>query len=190
MFIALNNSAVEGILVFGDVKQQKAIYRAEWPPHRSADVYYDTPPVMMGAKNGDKDLSPAHLKGKAIGVQTRTMYERYVAEHFAVSVMKTYQTQDEAFADLTAGRVEYAPVDLPAAQAFLKTSQGSTCCEVKGVLPYDAEIFGIGAAGGIREGDIELKAKLNAALKALREKGQYDKITRAYFDYSILPPQP
>src|SRR5687767_4125436 len=131
------------------------------------DAYYTTPPVLMGTKNGDKDLSPAHLKGKAIGVQTGTMYERYVREHFAVSVMKTYQTQDEAFADLTAGRVEYAPADLPAAQAFLKTPQGSTCCEVKGVLPYDAQIFGIGAAGGIREGDIELKAKLNAALKAL-----------------------
>ncbi len=154
------------------------------------DVYYNTPPVVIGAKNGDKDLSPAHLKGKAIGVQTGTMYERYVAAHFAVSAMKTYQTQDEAFADLTAGRVEYAPTDLPAAQAFLKTPQGSTCCEVKGVLPYDAEIFRIGAAGGIRKGDIELKAKLSAALKAVREKGLYDKITRTYFDYAILPPQP
>jgi polar amino acid transport system substrate-binding protein len=62
---------------------------------------------------------------------------------------------------------------------------------MKGVLPFDAEIFGgLGAAGGIRKGDIELKAKLNAALKVVREKGLYDKITKAYFDYTILPPQP
>src|SRR5687767_5702608 len=73
------------------------------------DVYYNAPSVMMGSKTGDQDLSPVHLKDKAIGVQGGTMYERYVAKHFVRSVMKTYQTQDEAFQDLTAGRVDYAP---------------------------------------------------------------------------------
>jgi ABC-type amino acid transport substrate-binding protein len=35
-----------------------------------------------------------------------------------------------------------------------------------------------------------LKERLNAALKAVRESGLYEKITKAYFDYDILPPQP
>jgi polar amino acid transport system substrate-binding protein len=152
------------------------------------DVYYDTPSVMIGTKTGDKDISPAHLKDTAIAVQTGTIYERYVAKHFDGSVMKTYQTQDEAFQDLTAGRVEYAPGDFPAMEAFLRTPQGSACCEIKGILPFDAEIFGVGAAGGIRKGDTELKARLNTALKAVRESGLYEKITKAY--YGILPPQP
>jgi polar amino acid transport system substrate-binding protein len=154
------------------------------------DVYYDTPSVMIGAKTGDKDISPDHLKDKAIAVQTGTIYERYVAKHFDGSVVKTYQTQDEAFQDLTAGRVEYAPGDYAAMEAFLRSSSGSACCEIKGVLPYDAEIFGAGAAGGIRKDDTELKARLNAALKAVRESGLYEKITKAYFGYGILPPQP
>lgn len=154
------------------------------------DVYYDTPPVMIGAKTNDKDISPANLKNKAIAVQTGTMYERYVAKHFVGSVVKAYQTQDEALQDLTAGRVEYAPGDYPAMEAFLRSPPGSACCEIKGVLPYDAEIFGAGAAGGIRKGDTELKARLNAALKAVRESGLYEKITKTYFDYGILPPQP
>jgi polar amino acid transport system substrate-binding protein len=154
------------------------------------DAYYTTPAVMIGAKTGDKDISPSHLNGKAIAVQTGTMYEPYLAKHFDGSVMKTYQTQDEAFQDLTAGRVEYAPGDFPAVQAFLKTPQGSACCEIKGVLPFDAEILGSGAAGGIRKGDDKLKSRLNAALKAVIETGLYDKITKAYFDYDILPPQP
>jgi polar amino acid transport system substrate-binding protein len=154
------------------------------------DVYYDAPSVMIGAKTGDKDISRARLKDKAIAVQTGTIYERYVAKHFDGSVMKTYQTQDEAFQDLTAGRVEYAPGDFPAIEAFLRTPQGSACCEIKGILPFDTEIFGAGAAGGIRKGDTELKARLNAALKAVRESGLYEKITKAYFDYGILPPQP
>jgi polar amino acid transport system substrate-binding protein len=155
------------------------------------DVYYDAPSVMIGTKTGDKDISQAHLRGKAIAVQTGTIYERYVAKHFDGSVVKTYQTQDEAFQDLTAGRVEYAPGDYPAIQAFLRTPTGSACCEIKGVLPFDAEIFGgLGAAGGIRKGDTELKTKLNAALKAVKELGLYEKITKAYFGYGILPPQP
>jgi polar amino acid transport system substrate-binding protein len=154
------------------------------------DVYYDTPPVMIGAKTGDKDISPPHLKDRAIAVQTGTMYERYVAKHFDGSVVKTYQTQDEAFQDLTAGRVEYAPGDYPAMEAFLKTPPGAACCEIKGVLPFDPEVFAIGAAGGIRKGDTELKAKLNAALKAVRESGLYEKISKTYQDYGILPPQP
>ena len=154
------------------------------------DVYYNTPSVMIGAKTGDKDISPSHLKDKAIAVQTGTMYEPYVAKHFDGSAVKTYQTQDEALQDLTAGRVEYAPGDYPAMQAFLRTPPGAACCEIKGVLPYDAEIFGAGAAGGIRKGDTELKARLNAALKTVRESGLYGKITKAYLDYGILPPQP
>ena len=154
------------------------------------DAYYTTPSVMIGAKTGDKVISPTHLKGKAIAVQTGSIYERYVAKNLAGSTMKSYQTQDEALQDLTAGRVDYASGDYPAMEAFLRTPQGSACCELKGELPFDLEIFGPGAAGGIRKGDAELKARLNAALKAVIESGLYDKITKAYFDYGILPPQP
>jgi polar amino acid transport system substrate-binding protein len=152
--------------------------------------YYHTPSVMIGAKTGDKDISPAHLKDKAIAVQTGTMYERYAAKHFDGSPVKTYQTQAGAFQDLVAGRVDYLMGDFPAVDALLRTPQGSACCELKGELPFDAEIVGRGAAGGIRKGDTELKARLNAALKAVRESGLYEKITKAYFDNGTLPPQP
>jgi polar amino acid transport system substrate-binding protein len=152
------------------------------------DVYYTTPPVMIGTKTGDKDISPSHLQGTAIAVQAGTMYEPYLAKHFAGSLVKTYQTQDEAFQDLTAGRVDYVPTDFPAAQAFLKTPEGSACCELKGQLPIDVEIFGPGAAGGIRKGDTELKARINAALKAVKASGLYEEITKAYSGYGILLP--
>jgi polar amino acid transport system substrate-binding protein len=153
------------------------------------DVYYTTPSVMIGTRTGDKDISPSHLQGKAIAVQAGTIYDGYAAKHFPGSQVKTYQTQDEGFQDLTAGRVDYAPADFPAAQAFLRTPQGAACCELKADLPFDLEIFGgSGAAGGIRKGDTDLKARINAALKAVKESGSYEKITKAYSDYGILPP--
>jgi polar amino acid transport system substrate-binding protein len=151
------------------------------------DVYYVTPSVMIGTRSGDRDISPAHLKTKIIGVQTGTMHERYLAKYFVSSTVKSYQTQDEVLQDLTAGRVDYVQGDYSALQAFLRTPEGSRCCELKGELPKDVEIFGPGAAGGIRKGDTKLKAKLNAALKAVKKSGLYDKITKAYPDSGILP---
>ena len=56
---------------------------------------------MIGVKNSDMDLSPIHVAGKIIGVQSGTMHERYVDKYFASkSVIKRYQTQDEANEDL------------------------------------------------------------------------------------------
>lgn len=154
------------------------------------DVYYATPSVMIGAKTDDKEISAAHLRDKAIAVQTGTMYERYVTKHFADSVVKIYQTQDEALQDLNAGRVDYALGDYPALHAFLRTPEGTACCELKGVLPFDVDIFGAGAAGGIRKMDVELKEKLNAAIRAVRASGLYEKINKSYSNYGIMPPQP
>ena len=72
-----------------------------------SNMYYDTPTVIVGAKNGDLDISPEHLKGKTIGVQVSTIHERYVQKYFSGSELKTYQTQDEANNDLAAGRIDY-----------------------------------------------------------------------------------
>src|SRR6478672_13595790 len=39
-------------------------------------MYYNTPTVLIGAKDGDKDISPDHLAGKTIGVQVSTIHQR------------------------------------------------------------------------------------------------------------------
>ena len=150
------------------------------------DVYFDTPVVLIGAKDGDKDISPAHLRGKAIGVQTGTMHQRNVEKYYgAVSTIKIYHTQDEANQDLTAGRVDYVELDGLAADSYLKTEQGSRCCELKGEITYDNEIFGGGVGGGVRKDDAALKARLNAAIKAVRASGECDAITKKYFTIDI-----
>jgi len=68
-------------------------------------MYYNTPTVIIGAKDGDKDITPAHLADKTIGVQVSTIHQNYVQKYFGdKSKVKTYQTQDEANQDLAAGR--------------------------------------------------------------------------------------
>ncbi|MFZ5673720.1 MAG: transporter substrate-binding domain-containing protein [Pseudomonadota bacterium] len=144
-------------------------------------MYYNTPTVIIGAKNGDKDISPEHLKGKTIGVQVSTIHQKYVEKYFgAGSTIKTYQTQDEANNDLAAGRLDYVQADGSALDTYLKTDQGAACCELKGAVPEDAEILGEGVGGGIRKEDTELKAKLDAAIGELAKSGEINKITEKY----------
>lgn len=145
------------------------------------NMYYNTPTVIIGAKNGDTDITPEHLKGKTIGVQVSTIHQKYVDKYFgAGSTIKTYQTQDEANNDLAAGRLDYVQADGSALEAYLKTDQGAACCEMKGAVPEDAEILGEGVGGGIRKEDTELKAKLDAAIAALAKSGEINKITEKY----------
>jgi polar amino acid transport system substrate-binding protein len=147
-----------------------------------SDMYYNTPSMLIGANNGDKDIAPDHLKGKIIGVQVSTTHERYAQKFFgaAGAEIKTYSTQDEANNDLAAGRLDYVQADASALDAFLQTDQGKACCESKGMVPEDAETLGSGVGAGIRKEDTALKDKLNAALAALAAAGKFTELTAKY----------
>jgi polar amino acid transport system substrate-binding protein len=154
-------------------------------------MYYRTPSLMAGPRNGDMDITPEHLKGKIIGVQVATTQERYAQKFFgAGSTIKTYQTQDEVNNDLAAGRLDYAQADAAPLDAFLQTDVGKACCESKGVVPHDAETLGEGTGAGIRKEDTALKEKIDAAIAALANDGTLAKITAKYeglADQIILP---
>lgn len=147
------------------------------------DMYYNTPTVIIGAKHGNKDISPEALKGKTIGVQVSTIHQNYVQKYFGGgSTIKTYQTQDEANNDLAAGRLDYVQADGSALDAFLQTDQGKACCELKGQVPDDPEVLGQGVGGGVRKEDTALKEKLNAGIKSVAAEGGFKTITEKYPD--------
>jgi polar amino acid transport system substrate-binding protein len=109
-----------------------------------------------------------------------------VKKHFTEAAeIKEYQTQDEANQDLAAGRIDATQADSIALDAFLKTEQGMACCDLKGNVAEDMEILGPGVGAGLRKDDAELKGKINAAIKAIRENGKYDEITKKYFSFDI-----
>ena len=146
------------------------------------NMYYNTPSMIMGAKNGDMDITPAHLKGKTLGVQVSTTHQNYAEKYYAESTIKTYQTQEEANQDLFSGRLDYVQADSAALDAFLKGESGAACCESKGIVAEDVTILGLGAGGGVRKEDTALKDKLNAAISALAVDGTIQKITEKYPD--------
>ena len=147
--------------------------------------YYDTPPAIIGPKDGDKDTTPDHMKGKMLGVQVSTGHERYATKYLVPSgvELKTYSTQDEANNDLAAGRLDYVLANSSALYDFLDTDQGKGCCELKGIVEKpkdDPGIYGEGVGVGLRKEDTALKDKLNAAITAIAKAGTFDTLTSKY----------
>jgi len=147
-----------------------------------SDMYYNSAAVIIGAKTGDLDFSPEHLSGKTIGVQGATTHQNYIDKYYVPkgATTKAYQKQDEANADLAAGRVDYLMADGVALRDYLLSDEGKACCELKGAVPVDIEILGAGVGVGLRKEDTALLDKINAAIKVLAAKGVFEELTKKY----------
>jgi len=151
-----------------------------------SDPYYNTPAVIVADKNLDVDPSPASLAGKIIGVQASTTHQSYANAYFeAESELRVYQTQDDANQDLVAGRIDAIQADSIAMADFVASEAGA-CCEIKGAVATDEAILGRGVGAGVRKGETELLAALNAGIAAVIENGTHAEITARYFTTSIL----
>jgi polar amino acid transport system substrate-binding protein len=158
-----------------------------------SDMYYNSASVIIGPKGGDKNIAPEAFKGKTIGVQGATTHANYAEKYFlpAGATIKPYKGQDEANADLAAGRVDVVQADGVTLGSFLASAEGA-CCEVYGAVPVDIAILGPGVGVGLRKEDTALKDKINAAIKALSANGTFETLTAKYKlqDGLTLPPKP
>ncbi|PWW01428.1 amino acid ABC transporter substrate-binding protein (PAAT family) [Hoeflea marina] len=150
-----------------------------------SDMYYNTPAVIVAAKDSDIKPTPEGLAGKILGIQASTTHQAYAQAHFeGKTELKVYQTQDEANQDLIAGRIDATQADSIALADFVNSEAGA-CCEIKGAVANDPAILGAGVGAGLRKGDEDLKAKINEGIAAILADGTYDKITSKYFTTSI-----
>ena len=83
------------------------------------------------------------------------------------------------------GRIVGGERSCVAMDAFLASDAGKACCAVVGAVADDPAILGAGVGAGVRKGDEELKAKLNAGIAKILEDGTYETITKGYFASSI-----
>lgn len=141
------------------------------------DPYFHTGIILIG-KKGD-DISVADLKGQPIASQRSTVASQYLQDEHAEADVKLYDTQDNAYLDLTSGRVRAMMSDKVTGIDWLKTDAGKNY-EVKGQeISTDEDAMGI----AFRKGD-PLVAKFNKALAELKDNGTYDQITGSYFGTS------
>ncbi|MNJ29509.1 Histidine-binding periplasmic protein precursor [compost metagenome] len=147
------------------------------------DPYYSNKQQFIAPKNVDFKTDDASLAGKTLGTQRATQAAIWLDDHggmdgkFKVSL---YDTQENAYLDLTSGRVDALLADKYANYDWLKSEAGKNY-EFKGEPVNESDKVGI----AVRKGDNELRNKLNAALKEIVADGTYEKINNKYFPFSI-----
>ncbi len=150
-----------------------------------AGPYYREPARFYGPKGSGLEDTPASLTGKKVGVLRATILEKYLRKHFPDVDLRTYPSQEEVYLDLSARRLDAGFAAGSAVQfGFLGKDAGKDF-EFFGDSHYDGEIFGLGSGMAVRKEDTQLKDRMNAALKTIRENGAYKAVNDKYFSFDI-----
>lgn len=152
------------------------------------DKYYNTPGQFVVPKTGPlTDVSPAGLKGKTLGAQSSTISANYLTDLYAPAgvTVKLYATQDEADADLAAGRLDAMLADKLVAYQWLEKTDDGKCCQFTGEPITDLKYYGEGIGIAVRKGDDELRMAFNKAIAEIIADGSYKSINEKYFPFSI-----
>ena len=118
-------------------------------------------------------------------MQRGTTYNDFMDGEMPGVELKLYGTQDEVYLDLTAGRIDAAFADsIAISDGFLATDAG------KGYALFgrdytETKYFGVGAGIGVRKGEEALRDSFTAAIKSIRDSGEYKAINNTYFPVDI-----
>lgn len=144
------------------------------------EPYYTNGLQFVARKGQDFSTDKAALKGKVVGAQRATIAGTWLEENLGDTVeVKLYDTNENAYLDLTSGRVEAVLADKFVNWEWLKSDAGKDF-EFKGEPVFDNDKIGI----AVRKGD-PLLEKLNTALKEIVADGTYKKINDKYFPFDI-----
>jgi len=151
-----------------------------------SDKYYNTPAKFARKKGSGIEISKEGLKGKTVGVQRATTHDNFISGEFGDSVtIKRYATQDEAYLDAVAGRLDLLLADSVAmADGFIGTDKGMEW-ELTGPGYTDPKYFGVGVGIAIRKQDSDLVKMFNKAIAGIRADGTYAKINAKYFAFDV-----
>ena len=145
------------------------------------DPYYTNKLQFIGPKSAKVSVDKVGLKGKAVGTQRATIAGEWLEKNMGDAVdLKLYDTQENAYLDLSSGRIDLVLGDVFVNWGWLKSDAGKDF-EFKGEPVFDNDKIGI----AVRKND-PLREKLNAALKEIIADGTYKKINDQYFPFSIL----
>jgi polar amino acid transport system substrate-binding protein len=145
------------------------------------DPYYTNKLQFVAPKSMDFKTDKNSLKGKVIGAQRATIAGIWLEDHLEdVIDIKLYDTQENAYLDLSTGRIDAMLFDKYAQWEWLNSPAGKDF-EFKGEPVFDDDKIAI----GVRKNDDELRERLNKALAEILADGTYEKINAKYFPFSI-----
>ena len=148
--------------------------------------YYKSPARFIRPKGKEVEITKEGLKGKTVGVQRGTVSDKFITGEFGEDVVvKRYGTQEEAYLDLNAGRLDLVFADAFVLLEFIGSDKGAAY-EFVGQSYTDSKYFGEGIGIALRKEDTVLRERINRAIAAIRANGKYDEISKKYFDFDIF----
>jgi ABC-type amino acid transport substrate-binding protein len=134
--------------------------------------YFNADQSLM-VKKGSSIKTTADLAGKTVGVQLGGTGEAYAKDTLKSSKRKSYDIIGDAFNALASGQVDGVINDLPSSQYAQRKYPALTVVETI----KTGQQYGI----AYNKDDAELGVKVNAALRAMKADGSFDKIHNKWF---------
>ena len=143
------------------------------------DRYYSNVSRFVTSKGSD--FRPDELAGRIVGALRATIASDWLDEYAAgMATIELYDSQTELLHALARARVDAVFGDMLGLHAWLMGPIGSAFTFVGEGLALDE---GIGIA--VRQGDEDLRLRINAALRSIIADGTYRRINARYFPFSI-----
>ncbi|WP_299439762.1 ABC transporter substrate-binding protein [uncultured Rhodospira sp.] len=142
--------------------------------------YWTNKLQFIAPKDVDLDISAEGMADKTVGAQRATISAQWVEENMPDAELKLYDTQENAYLDLAAGRIDAIIADMLVNYEWLESDAGADF-EFKGEPVFENDLIAI----AVRKGNEDLVADFNAAIDAIVEDGTYAEINAKYFPFSI-----
>lgn len=150
-----------------------------------SDPYYDVPSRWIAKAGAVKGHTPADLKGRRIAVLRNSPRAKFVQERYKDSEVLLVAKETDVYLELAAGRADVAFGSAAVSgEAFLKRREGKGYVQVGAPVRLEG---GSGVGIAFRKGDTALRERVNAALKAIRADGSYQRLAAQYFDFDVTP---
>ncbi|HMM39119.1 MAG TPA: glutamine ABC transporter substrate-binding protein GlnH [Desulfovibrio sp.] len=139
-----------------------------------SDPYYNAGLLIL-VKSDNKDITDVKsLAGKVVSTKLGTTSEDFVKKEAGAKDVKLFPNNDAMFMELLSGGADAVVFDSPVVSDFMRTA-GKGQVKVVGPL-YQGQSYGIAFPKGSA-----LKAKADAALKALKDSGAYRTLYMKWF---------
>ncbi len=158
--------------------------------------FSDTYRISVGRLVGRKDAGwelfddagnpiPENFAGLKVGLERATTYSDWFENELPEAEVVLYDSNEALYLDLVNGRTDMIMTNpMKAYLRFLSQEDGGGFEFVSPQID-EKKYFGIGVGIGLRKGNDELKARLNAALKTLTDDGSLERYALQYFPFAI-----
>lgn len=147
---------------------------------------------LVGSDKIDKDLFdaagkpiPANFAGLKVGLERATTYSSWFEEVLPDADVVLYDSNEALYLDLRNGRTDVIMTNPMKAYLAFLSQEGGSGFKLIGPPVDEEKYFGIGVGIGLRQGQPELKARLDGALKELINSGELESYALKYFPFKL-----